>query len=1007
MITSKVFLRGGYGDCAPLGYAVPIGGTHLDTKHGRVEFMSPNREPRWLRISDGATKLAGQCANDLGGVQYFASLERWEYLDQTVGGMWPVIYDNDGELHIRPVGPHLPVNGYRYVTSDNRLIGGEVTQGPCPMAPRLTEWSDLSRDGRTLIIGQGDRGGAALFDGAGYRLIINPNDPATNVLQPPAFTVGIHGRIIGQDLAFHVHLSLLQPTQTICLWMTVEDVASLPKYPDVDPPPVEPPADHFRPISEPLPIGTTMASLERYFIPQLGTMPRTGKHTIHWHTQGDRHFFCKFFDPKPVTAPTPFHSKAHYEEYRFGRDFFHQVCDRSNGTNQPMDCLSDTRWVPRIMQIGEQFAWLSAPHDLVKIDSTTCQEVDRGGWTRRMGLLKAWGEFEAGRDFPNIPVAMFLYDPTGGAYAHDRHIEIGYQGLDVGPLAWESYRTAKDPVSGLPGCYDTGVLVLNERTIGRNPDGSPMRSTFYHKGGVAWVPQIAPCALSISPEHPPIDPPIPPVPPMTNGLLTPGQRLLADKPLISQDGRFRLLYQSDGNLVEYGPNGPMWATGTNGQSVGSCDMQGDGNFVLYDKQGKPRWATGTNGHSGSSLLVQNDGNIVLYAPQGKAVWASHSVYVPPPTPEPGPIEPVVPIRVDGKVFRRPNGTIYNAKSASGFLDLRRLLEGDEAGLRVDYAKWYALGCRERRVFSRVDWNGVPGPGLFPEQYPDYWAKFNRLFAIAAEYGLHVEMVALTGPIRDGQGDTDYNAMAQWAARVRAERITHINGFVELTNEPEVNGIDIRALMSRLDTSSWAEPWSTGQYSPTAEPAGTFCTVHTDRVDGWEWVRKAVKDILEYREGGGPQNSTDPAMNRPIKGDEPMGAASFFHPGRRDNVPVHHYTAGYGSMLFGAGYCVHSESGLTSVFPTGLELECIAAAFKGMHAIGPEWQLGTYGRVGLADFPILVDDSVRTYGMLLNGRWKVVRIGPTTNMPASLVPGWRVEKVDSFGGLNIGLELARA
>ena len=108
-------------------------------------------------------------------------------------------------------------------------------------------------------------------------------------------------------------------------------------------------------------------------------------------------------------------------------------------------------------------------------------------------------------------------------------------------------------------------------------------------------------------------------------------------------------------------------------------------------------------------------------------------------------------------------------------------------------------------------------------------------------------------------------------------------------------------------------------------------------------------------------------------------------------------------MFGAGYCVHHESGLNAIFPSGVELECVKAAYKGMDAVSPDWQTGEYGRVGLAHFPIVEDPSVRTYGMRLGNRWKVVRVGPSTSMPV-LQTGWKVDRVDTFDGLNVGLEL---
>ena len=75
----------------------------------------------------------------------------------------------------------------------------------------------------------------------------------------------------------------------------------------------------------------------------------------------------------------------------------------------------------------------------------------------------------------------------------------------------------------------------------------------------------------------------------TASQLQSGGRLLPGQSLTSVDSRYRLLYQPDGNLVQYDDVGgiAMWNTGTAGSGAGQAVMQGDGNFVVYDAQGLP------------------------------------------------------------------------------------------------------------------------------------------------------------------------------------------------------------------------------------------------------------------------------------------------------------------------------------------------------------------------------------------------------------------------------------
>jgi hypothetical protein len=107
--------------------------------------------------------------------------------------------------------------------------------------------------------------------------------------------------------------------------------------------------------------------------------------------------------------------------------------------------------------------------------------------------------------------------------------------------------------------------------------------------------------------------------------------------LFSATRAFKLIFQTDGNLVLYAIDDAtlpaditqgsyskvIWATGTNGTGATACVMQTDGNLVLYTAEDRPVWAAGTNGHPGAFLRCQDDGNLVIYV-GGTAVWASNT-----------------------------------------------------------------------------------------------------------------------------------------------------------------------------------------------------------------------------------------------------------------------------------------------------------------------------------------------------------------------------------------------
>lgn len=102
----------------------------------------------------------------------------------------------------------------------------------------------------------------------------------------------------------------------------------------------------------------------------------------------------------------------------------------------------------------------------------------------------------------------------------------------------------------------------------------------------------------------------------TNGTLTRGQNVA------SPDGRFNFIYQGDGNVVLYGPNGPIWANNKTGVASDRLVMQGDGNLVLYNG-GTPVWASNTGGGNAPYLKIQNDGNAVIYNSVG-FVWQTNT-----------------------------------------------------------------------------------------------------------------------------------------------------------------------------------------------------------------------------------------------------------------------------------------------------------------------------------------------------------------------------------------------
>jgi CHAP domain len=104
--------------------------------------------------------------------------------------------------------------------------------------------------------------------------------------------------------------------------------------------------------------------------------------------------------------------------------------------------------------------------------------------------------------------------------------------------------------------------------------------------------------------------------------LAAGHSLDSNQYLLSDDARFALILQSDGNLVLWGGT-VVWQSLTSDSGATHLDMQTDGNLVLYTASNTPVWqSTGTGGSA--HLVLQTDGNLVTYydPPGSGANWQS-------------------------------------------------------------------------------------------------------------------------------------------------------------------------------------------------------------------------------------------------------------------------------------------------------------------------------------------------------------------------------------------------
>ena len=112
--------------------------------------------------------------------------------------------------------------------------------------------------------------------------------------------------------------------------------------------------------------------------------------------------------------------------------------------------------------------------------------------------------------------------------------------------------------------------------------------------------------------------------------LTSVQALRPRAQLLSEDGRWRLVYQNDGDLAGYptlpGAERAFWTAGAANAAPGYAAVV-NGSLSLYDIYNVRYWTADTAGKGIPPyyrLVMQNDRNIVVYDSSSNATWASNT-----------------------------------------------------------------------------------------------------------------------------------------------------------------------------------------------------------------------------------------------------------------------------------------------------------------------------------------------------------------------------------------------
>ena len=102
-----------------------------------------------------------------------------------------------------------------------------------------------------------------------------------------------------------------------------------------------------------------------------------------------------------------------------------------------------------------------------------------------------------------------------------------------------------------------------------------------------------------------------------------GSRLKYPSYLVSENRRYRLELEADGDLVLYRRHDALWSSHTAGHPGAVAKMQSDGNFVIYQGH-RAIWSSNTRRGASNAyhLLVNNHGEVVIYSPTGRPIWVA-------------------------------------------------------------------------------------------------------------------------------------------------------------------------------------------------------------------------------------------------------------------------------------------------------------------------------------------------------------------------------------------------
>ena len=342
------------------------------------------------------------------------------------------------------------------------------------------------------------------------------------------------------------------------------------------------------------------------------------------------------------------------------------------------------------------------------------------------------------------------------------------------------------------------------------------------------------------------------------------------------------------------------------------------------------------------------------------------------------------LRADGTLFRTREGQIVHWRGISAFRLVDLVARGSEAEAiaLLDWAAAQRLTVVRAFVMARHLFQLAPEAGI---------AALPRLLQLAAARGLYVEVVALADTAGSG---IDFEQHMRALGPILS---THDNAILEVANEPwhptqhdylhDARNVQALAKLVppevtvALGSAEAGEGYAAGHYVTWHAPRGS-------REDGWEHV-------LTLTDGAGLLAK----WQKPLVSDEPIGAASTWIAGRRDNDPRRFAAAAALTRLAGMGATFHFEGGLQARIPAGVELACFRAWNDALDLLDELPEGGTFRSRGeaqtIASAPVR-SIAARDYGA---EAW-VVTIDGAAEPAVTWADGWKQTFTRSSTGVTL-------